>query len=135
MFIDQPLSRYLLQEECYCNESGYLQMTGPFVPASILTWDNRYCTSSSPSIKSNSKSDLGIFNFYMLVLERVPAQWTWIWVNSGSWWWTGRPGMLWFMGSQRVGQDWTTELNWSCWSENCICLATVVTQRYTYNLI
>ena len=34
-------------------------------------------------------------------------------VNSGSWWWTGRPGMLWFMGSQRVGHDWETELNWS----------------------
>ena len=38
--------------------------------------------------------------------------WTWVWVNSGSWWWTGRPGMLWFMGLQRVGHDWATELNW-----------------------
>ena len=34
-------------------------------------------------------------------------------VNYGSWWWTGRPGMLWFMGSQRVGHDWVTELNWT----------------------
>ena len=42
-----------------------------------------------------------------------PAQWAWVWVNSGSWWWTGRPGMLWFMGSQRVGHDWVTELNWN----------------------
>ena len=33
--------------------------------------------------------------------------------NSGSWWWTGRPGMLQFTGSQRVGHDWETELNWS----------------------
>ena len=40
------------------------------------------------------------------------TQWTWVWVNSGSWWWTGRPGMLQFMGSQRVGHDWVTELNW-----------------------
>ena len=40
------------------------------------------------------------------------TQWTWIWVNSGSWWWTGRPGVLRFMGSQRVRQDWATELNW-----------------------
>ena len=39
------------------------------------------------------------------------TQWTWVWVDSGSWWWTGRPGMLWFMGSQRVGHDWATELN------------------------
>ena len=38
--------------------------------------------------------------------------WTWVWVNSGSWWWTGRPGVLQFMGSQRVGHDWATELNW-----------------------
>ena len=41
-----------------------------------------------------------------------PTQWAWVWVNSGSWWWTGRPGVLLFMGSQRVGQDWVTELNW-----------------------
>ena len=37
---------------------------------------------------------------------------TWVWVNSGSWWWTGRPGVLQFMGSQRVGHDWATKLNW-----------------------
>ena len=39
-----------------------------------------------------------------------PTRWTWVWVNSGSWWWTGRPGVLWFMGSQRVRHDWATEL-------------------------
>ena len=39
-----------------------------------------------------------------------PTQCTWVWVNSGSWWWTGRPGVLRFMGSQRVGYDWVTEL-------------------------
>ena len=43
-----------------------------------------------------------------------PSQWTWVWVNSGSWWWTGRPGVLQFMESQ----SWTwlsdrTELNWT----------------------
>ena len=38
--------------------------------------------------------------------------WTWIWVDSGSWWWTGRPGVLQFMGLQRVGHNWATELNW-----------------------
>ena len=41
------------------------------------------------------------------------TQWTWVWVNSGSWWWTGRPGLLQFMGSQRAGHDWVTELNWT----------------------
>ena len=40
--------------------------------------------------------------------------WTWVWVNSGRWWWTGRPGMLQFMGSHRVRHDWATELNWQC---------------------
>ena len=41
------------------------------------------------------------------------TRWTWVWVNPGSWWWTGRPGVLQFMGSQRVGHDWVTELNWT----------------------
>ena len=41
-----------------------------------------------------------------------PTQWTWVWLNSRSWWWTGRPGVLQSMGSQRVGHDWATELNW-----------------------
>ena len=45
-----------------------------------------------------------------------PIQWTWVWVNSGSWWWTGRPGMLRFMGLQRDRHDWATELNWRTWS-------------------
>ena len=40
-----------------------------------------------------------------------PAQWTWVWVNSRRWWWTGKPGMLQSMGSQRVGHDRVTELN------------------------
>ena len=39
-----------------------------------------------------------------------PTQWIWVWVNSGSWWWTGRPGMPQFMGSQRIGHDW---VNWT----------------------
>ena len=39
------------------------------------------------------------------------TQWTRVWASSRSWWWTGRPGVLWSMGSQRVGHDWVTELN------------------------
>ena len=42
-----------------------------------------------------------------------PTRWTWVWVNSGSWCWTGRPGVLQFMGLQRVGHNWATELNWT----------------------
>ena len=53
-----------------------------------------------------------------------PTRWTWVWVNSRNWWWTGRPGMLWFMGSQRVRHDWATELNWTE-TNTCseVCLA------------
>ena len=43
------------------------------------------------------------------------TQWTWVWVNSGSWWWTGRPGVLRSMGSQRVGHDWVTEQQLLSW--------------------
>ena len=41
------------------------------------------------------------------------TRWTWVWVNSRSWWWTGRPDVFRFMGSQRVGHDWATDLIWS----------------------
>ena len=43
----------------------------------------------------------------------APTLWTWVWMNSGSWWWTGRTGVLQFMESQRVRHDWATELNWT----------------------
>ena len=41
------------------------------------------------------------------------TQWTWVWASSGSWWWTGKPGVLQSMGSQSVRHNWVTELNWS----------------------
>ena len=50
----------------------------------------------------------------------LPTRWTWVWVNAGSWWWTGRPGMLQSMGLQTVGHDWVTELNWTeCKPSTC----------------
>ena len=45
--------------------------------------------------------------------EDEMAGWHHLWVKSGSWWWTGKPAVLQFMGSQRVGHDWVTELNWT----------------------
>ena len=49
------------------------------------------------------------------------TQWTWVWVNSGSWWWTGRAGVLQSMGSHRVGYDWVTKLSWTelNWANGC----------------
>ena len=46
-------------------------------------------------------------------LDGITDSMDWVWMNSGSWWWTGRPGVLWFMGSQRVGHNWATELKWT----------------------
>ena len=57
---------------------------------------------------AGEKGDYRGWDGWMASLTR----WTWVWVNSGSWWWIGRPGVLRFMGSQRVGHDWVTELNW-----------------------
>ena len=52
--------------------------------------------------------------------------WTWVWVSSGSWWWTGKPGMQQSMGSKRVGHNWATELNWakilSVWRQDYVSL-------------
>ena len=47
----------------------------------------------------------------MRCLDGITYSWTWFWVSSGSWWWTGRPGVLQSMGSQRVGHNWATKLN------------------------
>ena len=46
-------------------------------------------------------------------LDGITDSMTWVWVNSRSWWWTGRSGVLQSMGLQRVGHDWATELNWT----------------------
>ena len=53
------------------------------------------------------------------------TQWSWVWLNFGSWWWTVRPGALWFMLSQRVWHDWETELNWT--DIFCLILRSLVT--------
>ena len=51
-------------------------------------------------------------------LMASPTQWTWVWVNSRSWWWAEKPGVLWSIGSQRVGHNWATELNWT--EDDCV---------------
>ena len=58
-----------------------------------------------------------------------PTQWTWVWVDSSSCWWTRRPGMLRFMGSQRVRHNWATELNWTDtpMADSCQCMAKTTT--------
>ena len=61
------------------------------------------------SLKAGGKGDSRGWDGWMT----SPTRWTWVWVNSGSWWWTGRPGVLRFRGSQQLGHDWAIELNWA----------------------
>ena len=52
------------------------------------------------------------------------TRWTWVWASSGSWWWTGKPGVLQSIGLQKVGHDWATELNWESLGRwFCLCLS------------
>ena len=60
-------------------------------------------------LKAGGERDNRGWDGWMASLTR----WTWVWVHLGSWWWTGRPGVLQSMKSQRVGHDWLTELNWT----------------------
>ena len=58
-------------------------------------------------LKAGGEGDYGVWDGWMA----SSTQWTWVWVNSGSWWWTGRPGVLQSMGLQRVRHNWATKLN------------------------
>ena len=62
----------------------------------------------SPPFMSNSLQPHGLQHSRLPCPSLSPG----VWVNSRSWWWTGKPGMLQSMGSQRVGHEWATELNW-----------------------
>ena len=73
----------------------------------VLThWERLWCWEG---LGAGGEGDNRGWDGWMASLTR----WPWVWMNSGSWWWTGRPGVLRFMGSQRVGHDWATELNWT----------------------
>ena len=76
----------------------------------LIHWKRLWCWEG---LGAGGEGDNRGWDGWMASLTR----WTWVWVNSGSWWWTGRPGVLRFMGSQRVVHDWATELNW------CMCIS------------
>ena len=73
-------------------------------PHAKSRWKRLWCWEG---LRAGGKGDNRGWDGWMASLTR----WTWVWVNSGSWWWTGRPGVLRFMGSQRVGHD--CALNWT----------------------
>ena len=68
-----------------------------------LIWKDPWCWERS---KAGGEGDDRGWDGCMALL----MWWTWVWVNSESWWWTGKPGIPQYMGSQRVGYDWATEL-------------------------
>ena len=70
----------------------------------LTHWKRPWCWER---LKAGRKGDDRGWDGWMTSL----TWWTWVWVNSGNWWWTGRPGVLWSMVSQRVRYDWATELN------------------------
>ena len=72
----------------------------------LTHWKRPWCWER---MKERGEGDSRGWNGWMA----SPIQWTWVWVDSGSWWWTGRPGVLQFMGLQRVRHDWATGLNWT----------------------
>ena len=72
----------------------------------------------SHSVVSESSRPHGLQSTKLLCPWDFPGKsigmgrWTWVWINSGSWWWTGRPGLLRFTGLHWVRHEWATELNW-----------------------
>ena len=72
----------------------------------LTHWKRLWCWEG---LGARGKGDNRGWDGWMAPLTR----WTWVWVNSRSWCWTGRPGVLRFMGSQRVGHKWATDLIWS----------------------
>ena len=93
---------FLWKEWCWSWNSGTLATSCE----KLTNWKRLWCWKG---LGAGGEGDDWGWDGWMASLTR----WTWVWVNSGRWWWTGRPGMLRFMGLQRVGHDWVTELNWT----------------------
>ena len=93
---------FLWKEWCWSWNSSTLAISCE----ELIHWKRLWCWEG---LGAGGEGDDRGWDGWMASLTR----WTWIWVNCRSWWWTGRPGVLRFMGSQRVGHDWATELNWT----------------------
>ena len=72
----------------------------------LAHWKRPWCWAR---LKAEGEGDDSTWDGWMA----SPTQWTWVWTNSRIWWWTRKAGVLQSVGSQRVRQNWVTELNWS----------------------
>ena len=102
LFWRRSVLGFLWKEWCWSWNSSTLATSCK----ELTHWKRLWCWEG---LGAGEKEDDREWDGWMASLTR----WTWVWVNSGSWWWTGRPGVLRFMGSQRVGHDWVTKLNWT----------------------
>ena len=100
------LFQYFDYCEYCCNLHGRNSSTLATSCKELTHWKRLWCWEG---LGAGGEGDDPGWDGWMASLTR----WTWVWVNSGRWWWTGRPGELQFVGSQRVGHDWATELNWT----------------------
>ena len=106
-FINRAIREVVILGSSYLGRMTQTFISTGFMPFEGLThWKRLWCWEG---LGTGGEGDDRGWDDWMASLTR----WTWVWVNSGSWWWTGRPGVLRFMGLQRVGHDWATELNWT----------------------
>ena len=98
----------------------FIRRTDAETPNTLATWCKELTRWKRPRcwerlIAGGEEGNRGWYGWMASLI-----QWTWVWVNSGSWWWTGRPAMLQSMGLQRVGHNWVTELNLAQCTANII---------------
>ena len=104
---NQPILKEISPE--YSLEGLMLKLKLQFWPPDVKSWLIWKNPDAGKDFRAGGEGDDRELHGWIA----SPTQWTWARVSSGSWWWTGRPGVLWTMGSQRVGYNWVTELNWT----------------------
>ena len=100
----KPVNRKEINPEYYWKDWCWSSNTLATCCEELTHWKRPWCWER---LRARGEGDNRGWDGWMA----SPTRLTWVWVNSGSWWWTGRPGMLQFMGSQKVRHDWATELN------------------------
>ena len=106
------------------SSSGTPDFLSTFLGIDSLNWKRPWCWER---LKAGGVGNNRGWDGWMASL----TLWTWVWTSSGSWWWTGRPGVLQSMGLQRVGHDWPTELKWTEWAVGCFQI--IAPQRLMLN--